>query len=116
MNIGEINGIRKLDNLKENFRPNTIAVKMFGAKTRAVTESRIISCNACQTIRYLGGEIKHQLCALIQTTVMSQPGDSGSAVVDTENRLVGLLVAADSTSSYVLPIENILHNFNLSEP
>jgi hypothetical protein len=47
---------------------------------------------------------------------MSQPGDSGSAVVDINNRLAGLLVAADTNFSYILPVENILTNFTLNEP
>lgn len=112
--IGAIRGIKTLDKIKENFRPQTITVQMFGARSK-FKKGFIHSFNARQPIAYLNGEFVHVLKGLIQVSSMSQPGDSGSAVVDTTNHLVGMLVAADNNFSYILPIENILRNFNLNE-
>ena len=112
--IGAINGIKTLQDIKENFRPETITVQMFGAKSH-FKKGFIHSFNARQPIAYLGGDFVHVLKGLIQVSAMSQPGDSGSAVVDTTLKLVGMLVAADNHFSYIIPIENILRNFNLNQ-
>jgi hypothetical protein len=46
----------------------------------------------------------------------SSPGDSGSLVVDSSNRAVGILVAGtlDGAYSYAIPIDSVLNQFNLS--
>ncbi len=112
--IGKIKGIRSIDSIKQNFRPGVITVQMFGAKSKFKT-GLIESFNARQAISYLDGDFDHVLKGLIQVSRMSQPGDSGSAVVDLDNRLIGIMVAADSKFSYILPVENILGNFNLNQ-
>ena len=112
--IGPISGIRTLDEIKQGFHPDTITVQMFGAKSN-FRQGFIHAFNARQPVNYLDGDFVHVLKGLIQTTAMSQPGDSGSAVVDTANKLVGILVAGDDKFSYILPIENVLRNFNLNQ-
>jgi hypothetical protein len=114
--IGEISGTRTLQSIEDGFQPQSVQLRMFGAKTNAVTKGFIESCNASQTIVYLNGAFEHELHGLIQVEKMSQPGDSGSAVLDMSNQLVGILVAADNKFSYVLPIENVVQNFNLNNP
>jgi hypothetical protein len=113
--IGVLSGIRTLASIITNFKPLTITVKMFGGKS-GFRSNAIVSFNSRQPIEYLDGLFVHTLRGLIQVTLMAQPGDSGSAVVDMDNRVVGILVASDSDFSYLLPIENVLSNFNLNEP
>ncbi len=113
--IGHIAGIQTLNKIKDGFRPGTITLQMFGAMS-GFTTGVIESFSSTQPIRYLNGKLVHTLKGLIQVTRMSQPGDSGSAVVDMNKKLVGILVAADNSFSYLLPIENILSNFNLNQP
>ncbi len=53
---------------------------------------------------------------VVQTTRISDKGDSGAAVVDTEGRVVGLLIADDEANqfSYILPINQFLSDHNLT--
>ena len=43
--------------------------------------------------------------------VFSKPGDSGSAIVDTQGRVVGLLFAGTDTVTFAIPIRRILRRF-----
>lgn len=58
-----------------------------------------------------GGELWN----LIVTSKISEKGDSGAAVVDANNRVIGILVGGNSKSSYVIPISTIINKFNINE-
>jgi hypothetical protein len=47
---------------------------------------------------------------------MSQGGDSGSAVLDDQNRLVGLLFAGSSNSTIINRIQNVFTALGVSLP
>jgi hypothetical protein len=44
---------------------------------------------------------------------MSQPGDSGSAVLDMERRVVGLLFAGSDAATVINPIDEVLSALNV---
>lgn len=44
---------------------------------------------------------------------ISQSGDSGACVVDNKNNVIGLVVAGNSQTTYVLPIQTLLSKFNV---
>ena len=43
----------------------------------------------------------------------SQGGDSGSAVIDDQNKVIGILVAGDNEISYIIPIQTIFNQLNI---
>jgi hypothetical protein len=45
---------------------------------------------------------------------ISSPGDSGAAVLDDENRVLGIVVAGSDKITYAIPIKTILDNLNLT--
>lgn len=61
------------------------------------------------------GRIK--LSGLIETEDISVEGDSGAAVVDDKNKLVGILVGSDENRSYIMPYFKLLfkHKLTLSQ-
>ena len=50
----------------------------------------------------------------LMATPMSQPGDSGSAVLDQQNRVVGLLFAGSDRSTMINPIHEVLQALNVT--
>ena len=44
---------------------------------------------------------------------MADPGDSGSIVVDTENKAVGLLFAGSAMATIINPIEYVLKELDV---
>ncbi len=66
-------------------------------------------------IKYEDGE--HELLNLIAISrngkAISQPGDSGGCVIDENNNMLGLLVAGNKTTSYVIPASVLLTKLNL---
>jgi S1-C subfamily serine protease len=46
----------------------------------------------------------------------SRPGDSGSAIVDMQGRLIGLLFAGSDEVTFAIPIRRILRRFKLRVP
>ena len=82
-----------------------MAVKKSG-RTTGLTTGIITQIDVTSTVDYGGSRLamfKDQLMA----GPMSQPGDSGSAVLTTDNRLVGLLFAGSDSSTVICRIENV---------
>lgn len=52
---------------------------------------------------------------LILTSKISQKGDSGAAVVDSNNKIIGLLVGSNTKYSIVIPIRTIINKLNINE-
>ena len=45
---------------------------------------------------------------------MSQPGDSGAAVLDIDANVVGLLFAGSDSATMITPIQNVLSALNIT--
>ncbi|MBS1511135.1 MAG: hypothetical protein JST86_09855 [Bacteroidetes bacterium] len=86
-------------------------VTLYGAKSM-IQPSTITSVNSSQIFSYNNGNLFIRLHNLIQLQQCSQPGDSGSPIL-LGNKIIGILVGADDTSSYVIPITGILKYFNI---
>ncbi len=89
------------------------AVRKMG-RTTALTEGvvRAVAFDA-RNIRYLHGLVRMDdvLVVVGTTTAFSQPGDSGSAVVEDTGRVVGLLFAGSDQATFVIPIARVLRRF-----
>lgn len=57
---------------------------------------------------------KFNIIDVIMTSKMSDPGDSGAAVLNLSNEVVGILVASNKRYSYVIPINRIIDPQNLN--
>jgi hypothetical protein len=81
------------------------SVKKSG-RTTGYTEGRIIQIDVTTSVVYNGrvAQFNDQLMA----NAMSAPGDSGSAVLDMNNYVVGLLYAGSDTSTLINPIQPVL--------
>ena len=80
-------------------------VQKFG-RTTGYTQGQIIQVDVTVTVNYNGpiAVFTDQLMA----GAMSQGGDSGSLVLDTQKRAVGLLFAGSDTSTIINPIQFVL--------
>lgn len=72
-------------------------------RTTHFTTGRVTAVNATINVNYGGGRIA-RFCNQIVTTDMSAGGDSGSLVLDWQNRPVGLLFAGSSSATILNPI------------
>lgn len=72
-------------------------------RTTHFTTGQVRVVKATVNVGYGGGKVA-RFCNQIITTDMSDGGDSGSLVLDTENRPVGLLFAGSSTATILNPI------------
>jgi len=89
-----------------------MAVKKCG-RTTGFTQGEIQQIDVTVKVQYGGGRValfSDQLLA----GAMSQGGDSGSAVLDDSDRLVGLLFAGSDNSTIINRIENVFSSLNLS--
>lgn len=75
-------------------------------RTTGHTRGRIVQVDMTSSVVYNGrvAQFNGQLMA----SAMSAPGDSGSAVLDLENRVVGLLYAGSDSSTLINPIRAVL--------
>lgn len=81
------------------------AVKKSG-RTTGTTEGRIIQVDVTTSIMYNGRQARFS--GQLMANGMSAPGDSGSAVLDADNNVVGLLYAGSSNSTLINPISLVL--------
>ncbi len=72
-------------------------------RTTHFTTGRVTALNATVNVNYGGGNVA-KFCNQIITTDMSAGGDSGSLVLDWENRPVGLLFAGSPVATILNPI------------
>ncbi|MBD8870182.1 trypsin-like peptidase domain-containing protein [Nocardioides sp. MJB4] len=72
-------------------------------RTTSFTTGRVTAVGATVNVNYGGGRIA-KFCNQIVTTDMSDGGDSGSLVLDTDNNPVGLLFAGSSVATILNPI------------
>ena len=75
-------------------------------RTTAVTRDEVQQVDVTVDVDYGGGRTARFTDQLL-AGAMSQGGDSGSAVLDTSNNLVGLLFAGSDTTTIINRIENV---------
>lgn len=114
------NGIRVFTNVKE-YRKTP--VRFYGAISGEVN-CEIRSIEYQPNILYTGDGNSvefhrlHNLIALSNSNgaAPSVSGDSGAILTDTENRIIGMLVAGNGHRSFAIPISTILSTLNLEIP
>lgn len=85
-------------------------VQKFG-RTTSYTHDRIIQIDVTATVDYGGPVAVFQ--GQLMAGAMSQGGDSGSAVLDDQKRVVGLLYAGSDSTTLINPIQDVLTALNV---
>ena len=75
-------------------------------RTTGLTQGQILQVDVTVDVQYGAGRVARFTDQLL-AGAMSQGGDSGSAVLDSGNRLVGLLFAGSPTSTVINRIEHV---------
>ena len=86
------------------------SVQKFG-RTTSYTQDRIIQVDVTATVDYGGPTATFH--GQLMAGAMSQGGDSGSAVLDDQKRVVGLLYAGSDTTTLLNPIQDVLTALNV---
>ncbi|MCP5182868.1 MAG: cell wall hydrolase [Pseudomonadales bacterium] len=91
-------------------------LKSYGFGSKQQRTGLVTNPLATVTIAYKAfGEL--QVSGVIKTSRMSQPGDSGSIAIDSDNLAVGMIIGGDTNSSYgwtaLVPIPQLLEHFNV---
>jgi len=89
-----------------------MAIKKSG-RTTGLTTGEIQQVDVTVNVQYGSGRIA-QFNDQLMAGAMSQGGDSGSAVLDNNNNLLGLLFAGSETSTIINRIENVFSALGLS--
>ncbi len=89
-----------------------MAVKKSG-RTTEFTTGQILQVDVSANVQYGAGRVAFFTDQLM-AGAMSQGGDSGSAVLDEGNRLVGLLFAGSDNSTIINRIENVFSALGVS--
>ena len=98
-------------------RPRGVRQGMLGTgvkksgRTTGYTEGRIVQIDVTSQVAY--GPATATFHNQFMATPMSSPGDSGSAVVDMENYVVGLLFAGSDAATLINPIQPVLRALNV---
>ena len=85
-------------------------------RTTGLTKGRIILSSGKFNIKYSFGKrkIEKTIGGLIVSTQFSQSGDSGAAVLDDDNNVIGIIIATSTDLTYILPIYRILSKFSVN--
>jgi hypothetical protein len=86
-------------------------VLLFG-KTTGLSKAKVTAIEAHVRIDAERGPL--MLDGLVQINRIGLPGDGGGPVLDSQNRLIGLLAASSSESSYVLPVKTFFDENQLT--
>jgi hypothetical protein len=89
-----------------------LAIKKSG-RTTGLTTGQITQVDVSVNVEYGAGRVARFTDQLLAGP-MSQGGDSGSAVLDNDNRLVGLLFAGSENSTVINRIEHVFSALGLS--
>jgi hypothetical protein len=89
-----------------------MAIKKSG-RTTALTTGEIQQVDVTANVQYGDNKIARFTDQLL-AGAMSQGGDSGSAVLDTQNRLIGLLFAGSDTTTIINRIEHVFSALGVS--
>lgn len=88
-----------------------LAIKKSG-RTTGLTTGEITQVDVTVNVQYGAGRVA-SFTDQLMAGPMSQGGDSGSAVLDTNNRLVGLLFAGSENSTIINRIEHVFSSLGL---
>ena len=88
------------------------AVKKNG-RTTGFTQGEIIQMDVTVDVQY-GTNLVARFTDQLMAGAMSQGGDSGSAVLDDQDKLVGLLFAGSDQTTIINRIEHVFDSLNLS--
>ncbi|MDW7652215.1 MAG: hypothetical protein SCK29_05270 [Bacillota bacterium] len=88
-----------------------LVVKKSG-RTTGYTTGRITTTGTVVSVGYGSGR-KARLTNQIVTTRMGEPGDSGSLLLDTAGRAVGLLFAGSTKTTLYNPIQDVLESLSV---
>ncbi len=89
-----------------------MAIKKCG-RTTGFTQGEIQQIDVTVKVQYGGGRVA-LFTDQLMAGAMSQGGDSGSAVLDDSDRLVGLLFAGSDNSTIINRIENVFSALNVT--
>lgn len=103
LEIGKINGLAEAE--------LGMVIKKSG-RTTGLTTGEIQQVDVTVDVQYDAGRIA-RFTDQLMAGAMSQGGDSGSAVLDDTNNLVGLLFAGSETSTIINRIENVFSALGL---
>lgn len=104
LEIGTINGLAQGE--------LGMAIKKSG-RTTGLTTGEILQVDVTVNVQYGAGRIARFSDQLL-AGAMSQGGDSGSAVLDNGNKLVGLLFAGSDNTTIINRMENVFSGLGLS--
>lgn len=104
LEIGRIQGVAEAD--------LGTAVKKSG-RTTGLTTGEILQVDVTVDVDYGGGR-RARFVDQLMAGAMSQGGDSGSAVLDDQNRLVGLLFAGSDTTTVINRVGHVLSALNVT--
>jgi hypothetical protein len=104
LNIGSIQGMTTAE--------LGMAIKKMG-RTTGFTEGQIQQVDVSVNVQYGGGRIG-RFTDQLMAGPMSQGGDSGSAVLDDQNRLLGLLFAGSEQTTIINRIQHVFDALDLS--
>lgn len=82
-------------------------------RTTGLTTGTVNVIHTTVTVHYGPGETV-SFSDQVMATAMSKPGDSGSLVLDMENRAIGLLFAGSPTATIFSPIEAVANRLGLT--
>ena len=82
-------------------------------RTTGFTEGEILQVNVTVNVQYGAGRLA-LFTDQLMAGAMSQGGDSGSAVLDQNNKLAGLLFAGSDNSTIINRIENVFSALDLT--
>jgi len=114
----QVTGLGVFTEVRENLTKSELAKKIIvflhGAESHF--QKGVLTGLCCDVkIRYSDGE--HQLINLLSISnngkAISGPGDSGACVIDSDNKLIGILVAGNSTTSYAIPATTVFNKLSL---
>lgn len=114
---GTLNGYRAIT---DEDVLNQIPVKIRGAQT--ITEGQIVMRSQTPiAIQYDAGPSPQSFFGLFVVakktpqgwSAISKPGDSGAAILDQDNKVLGIVLAGNRNFTYVMPMESIIRQFDL---
>jgi hypothetical protein len=82
-------------------------------RTTGYTQGEILQVDVTANVQYGAGQTA-QFTDQLMAGAMSQGGDSGSAVLNDDKQLVGLLFAGSDNSTIINRIEHVFSALNLS--
>ena len=92
-------------------------IYFYGAASQKNVSGSIIGVLSDVKIRYWNAPEKHTFLNLIVASKngqgLSQPGDSGSCVLDSNNKVVGIVLGGSDAETYIIPITTIMKKLSI---